>query len=406
MSVKKYLQHYAEGDIEFAKALTGQWQHVICIPAFDEAKHLPTLLERLSTENDLLVIVIINSPESADIPKARSQQLAENIKQQFSLQQILANNCQLLTLNDKTTHLLLIEHYSIPEEEGVGLVRKIACDVACQLINDQKVISPWIYSTDADVTLPSDYFLSSKTVANDYAAALFAFKHQDNSDKKIQSSLLLYEYSLFYYVEALRWAGSGYAFHTIGSTLLLNYHHYALARGFPKRAAGEDFYLLNKLKKIGKIHSFAKPVLTLSGRTSNRVPFGTGPALNTISQFKSPEAEYLFYHPHCFLQLKNWLALLPSLWDAKDLNVVVSDELLLTGLKQIGTEKALIHSLQNSKNQESFVKHMHNWFDAFKTLKLVHSLRDLKLSSINKAQLQLYQKDFPFIAIAEDKQNA
>ena len=65
----------------------------------------------------------------------------------------------------------------------------------------------------------------------------------------------LYEYSLRYYVAGLTYAQSPYAFHTIGSTMAVNAEHYASVRGFPRREAGEDFYLLNKLAKVGSVHT-------------------------------------------------------------------------------------------------------------------------------------------------------
>ncbi|PCJ40930.1 MAG: hypothetical protein COA71_10040 [SAR86 cluster bacterium] len=409
MSIGKYLQHYAEGEIKFVATLTYQWQQVICIPAFDEADTLPALLNTLSTEHDLLVILVLNSPASNKYPAAleRTQKLGELIKQRFPSQQTITENCQLLQLNKSRSHILLLEKYFIPDKEGVGLARKIACDIACQLIHDNKVLSPWIYNTDADVTLPTDYFSAHQQLDNDSdnksAAALLAFKHEANPQDKFQHSLQLYEYSLYYYVEALKWADSPYAFHTIGSTLLLHYNYYALARGFPKRAAGEDFYLLNKLKKIGNIQSLTTPVITLSGRSSTRVPFGTGPAINKISELNVPDDDYLFYHPDCFLHLKNWLTLMPHLWQTKALKSLAEDELLFNSLINIGAESAITHALKNSKSQASFTKHMHNWFDAFRTLKLVHSLRDMQLKSINLKRLQNYKTAFPFILKAEYK---
>ena len=48
----------------------------------------------------------------------------------------------------------------------------------------------------------------------------------------------------------MKYARSPYAFHTIGSTMAVSANHYAKVRGFPKREAGEDFYLLNKLAKV------------------------------------------------------------------------------------------------------------------------------------------------------------
>ena len=408
MSVGKYLQYYAEGDIELVEGLTNQWQEVICIPAFDESDILLPLLNTLSAEKNLLLILVLNSPASAinTEAKLRTQKLGELVKQQFPLQQTLSENCQLLQLNKSASHLLLLEHYSIPDKEGVGLARKIACDIACKLIHDKKINSTWIHNTDADVTLPTGYFLASKELSKDSAAGIFAFKHLKDSNPILKNALQLYEYSLFYYVEALKWAGSRYAFHTIGSTLLLNHKTYALARGFPKRVAGEDFYLLNKLRKIGEIESLTEPVITLSGRPSSRVPFGTGPAINKISALNKPNEEYFFYHPKCFQFLKEWLTLLPNLWLSAELNSLVKDEILFNSLRMIGAEEAISHARNNSTSQSGFVKQLHNWFDAFRTLKLIHNLRNLELASMNFKYLQHYKNEYPFIGKAEKAQES
>lgn len=406
MSVAKYLQRYAEGDINLVNKLTDQWQEVICIPAYDENDALLPLLNSLSEEKNLLLILVLNSPASSINTEARlrTQKLGKLIKQQFPLQQTLSENCQLLQLNRKASHLLLLEHYSIPDKEGVGLARKIACDIACKLIHDKKINSNWIHNTDADVRLPPGYFLACKKLNKNSAAGIFAFKHLKDSNPLLKNAMQLYEYSLFYYVEALKWAGSRHAFHTIGSTLLLNHKAYALTRGFPKRVAGEDFYLLNKLRKIGKVESLTEPIITLSARPSNRVPFGTGPAINKISELNHPDEEYLFYHPRCFHLLKDWLTLLPHLWQCNELNNLVEDEILFNSLSLIGAVEAISHANNNSTSQSGFVKQMHNWFDAFRTLKLIHHVRNLELTSINLKDLQHYKNEYPFIGKANKAQ--
>tara|TARA_R110000824_G_scaffold7892_4_gene35880 strand:- start:112776 stop:114002 length:1227 start_codon:yes stop_codon:yes gene_type:complete len=402
MSIKKYLRDYAEADIEFARHLQQNWQHVLCVPAFDEKDALPRFLASVLSEQGLLIILLINSPQSAENTAAadRTRLSATTLKQQYPLLKIISEHCNLLQFNSRGSHLLVVERYALPDKEGVGLARKIACDLACKLIHEKKVLSPWIHNTDADVILPDNYFKISQQLETDIAAALFAFKHEANPDAGLQHGLQLYEFSLYYYVEALLWAGSPYAFHTVGSTLLIHHNAYALSRGFPKRSAGEDFYLLNKLAKIGKIHSLKEPYITLSGRSSARVPFGTGPAITKINAIQQPELNYLYYHPQCFLHLKEWLGLMPTLWETGDLQKTLDSGLLLDCLTELGVEAAIAHALQHSKSQASFVKHMHNWFDAFRTLKLIHCLRNRKLRSINKNSLQALQNEFVFIESA------
>ena len=49
----------------------------------------------------------------------------------------------------------------------------------------------------------------------------------------------------------------------------------ALSHGFPRRNATEDFYILNKLAKVGSIARLAGTPVILEGRLSDRVPIGT-----------------------------------------------------------------------------------------------------------------------------------
>ena len=215
----------------------------------------------------------------------------------------------------------------------------------------------------------------------------------------------LYELSLRYYVAGMKFARSPYAFHTIGSTMALSALHYAKVRGFPKREAGEDFYLLNKLAKVGSVleldADFENEVIEIESRRSDRVPFGTGAAVNKIAGFADPLKEFRFYNPAVFSLLKTWLQVLPAIWHAGSPELgfsifqkQVSDsrnqeiQSLLTGLKAMKTGQAIEHAFRQSSNLEQFTRQVNTWFDAFRTLKLIHFLRDRHLPSIAYAGLE------------------
>ncbi|MEM6960047.1 MAG: hypothetical protein AAF645_30495, partial [Myxococcota bacterium] len=63
------------------------------------------------------------------------------------------------------------------------------------------------------------------------------------------------------------------------STIAVRTAAYAAVRGMPRRAAAEDFYFLNKVRKVGPVLSLQGAPIVLSSRASRRVPFGTGPAV-------------------------------------------------------------------------------------------------------------------------------
>jgi len=411
MSMQQYLARYAESDasevqhyVQHTKAdFNRSWEHVLCIPAFAEA---PDFLEKLTTDihqQSVLIILIVNASAKADSEKIeQTRQIAAHLCRHYSCAARIAPHIQLLSMGDKLD-VLLVEHVSpglfLAEKEGVGLARKIACDIACQLIAIGILKTPWIHSSDADAVLPHDYFQATADLdTKSISAAIYPFHHTPHEEEDIVHAQHCYDLAMDYYVAGLNWAGSLWAFHTIGSTMLINSQHYAQARGFPRRQAGEDFYLLNKLAKIGHVINLQCTSLALESRLSDRVPFGTGPALLKIMLLDDPQQQYLYYHPDCFLALKCWLhicqTLQPETSGSLTLETItaakhrdkafsnVDSELLLQCLKALGVDKAMAHAGTHSKTKDTYARHMHNWFDAFLTLKFIHWMRDNALPSL------------------------
>ncbi len=327
--------------------------------------------------------------------------------------------------------VLLVDRFSdgrkLPPKGGVGHARKTGADLAAYLIHQRRVRSPWIHCTDADVRLPQRYFTCSTalidTAAQETAALVYPFRHsiavdtmvvKEGGDEilnirrhKIMQATRLYEYSLRYYVAGLSFAHSPYAFHTIGSTIAVNAAHYAKVRGFPRRQAGEDFYLLNKLAKVGSIMQLSAETdcepIDIAARLSDRVPFGTGAAVGRIMELKDPAREFLLYHPLIFGLLRYWLGSLSAFWQARssDIAAVLSrgtatdqqgsfsnhplmdQQALIGGLEKSGAAEALQHAFKQSSDAIQFNRQMHTWFDAFRTLKLIHHLRDHHLPSVS-----------------------
>ena len=158
---------------------------------------------------------------------------------------------------------------------------------------------------------------------------------------------------------------------------------YCQARGFPKRSAGEDFYLLNKLAKLGDVVYLADVSIKLDARPSQRVPFGTGPAVQNIMLLEEQGLDYQYYHPEIFIELKASLKAFENLWQYRE-----TPELWLTSLSN-NSKQALINiglltfiSKQKTSKQAQFDKQLTVWFDSFKTLKFIHALRDLGLGNI------------------------
>jgi len=263
--------------------------------------------------------------------------------------------------------------------------------------------------------LPGTYFQCinrSRHDDSDCSALVYPFHHVSAGDDANQPGVILatqlYELSLHYYVAGMKFAGSPYAFQTIGSTMAVNSSHYARVRGFPRREAGEDFYLLNKLAKVGKVVEMREgpgcEAIRIEARRSERVPFGTGAAVNTITGLADPVRDFRFYNPAVFELLKTWLTSWPAIWNSgsSDFAAIIRQQspldreqsntlrVLLGGLEKAGAGRALEHAFRQSNDPEQFTRQMHTWFDAFRTLKLIHFLRDHGFSSIAYDQLAIH----------------
>jgi hypothetical protein len=168
--------------------------------------------------------------------------------------------------------------------------------------------------------------------------------------------------SLHHYVLGLQSAGSPYAFHTLGSSLAVSIESYVSGRGFPKRMAGEDFYLLNKVAKLGAVWRADGAPILLSGRPSHRVPFGTGPAIRRIQE---AENEFKLFDPAVFDALS-------AVLQAMRTGGPLPHRAILEGLGYRVVER----HLHKNRNEAQRLTHLHTWFDGFKTLKFIHQVRD------------------------------
>jgi hypothetical protein len=144
--------------------------------------------------------------------------------------------------------------------------------------------------------------------------------------------------------------------------------------------------------------------IVIESRRSDRVPFGTGAAVNTITGLADPVRDFHFYDPAVFELLRHWLQSLPEIWQSgtnEFSTSILSDPpgdhdqcekrpALLAGLKKMGTDRALDHAFRQSRDLDQFKRQMHIWFDAFRTLKLIHRLRD-HLPSVSYAGLAANQ---------------
>lgn len=410
-ATSQYLQRHAEPIARQLPRLHRRYECAVVLPCYDEPLvALTTLFDALSDQCALLILVL-NEPDSRkdDAPTASSAAVLDWFNAQ-KRQKLSERQDELTLYQHGELGIMVVDHCKkqsrLPHEQGVGLARKIGTDIALALYAQGAITSPMAFSTDADVVLPKNYTRdalqclgSHQTPETQIAAATVAFKHSHSTDEKLALAQALYDQRLEYYQAALEYAGSPYAFQTVGSALIINLQHYAKVRGFPKRSAGEDFYLLNKLAKTGRVVQLQTPCIEITTRISHRTPYGTGTAVADIKAMKNPREDYLYYHPRIFSELKRVLAGLGNLAytseKATEKATERAQEELIPGissackesLEAIGFYKKLPQLLKNASTSEGRLKNLHEWLDAFRTLRFVHELRDRAWPSVAEAAL-------------------
>lgn len=391
-AISQYLSKYAEPEcqalVHFPKKT---FQQILLIPAYQESSEFCERLQRQFNDLSLLVVVVINQPESEN-DESHQQQLFDFFHQKLSLLW-QEENLYLYQKESAEITFLVVTRFEqgnrIPVKQGVGLARKIGADIACWLIANQSIECSWVGSTDADAELPLDYFsIMSGNSLSIEGAGIFDFCHVASEDKVVYEATKLYEQWLHYYVAGLQWAGSRYAFYTIGSCLAFHFASYCQVRGFPKRSGGEDFYLLNKMAKLAPIQKFPTQI-KLQSRLSQRVPFGTGPAVSKLLQEQASELSYQVYNPQVFVALKHLLRSFPHLWEARNNIQSWAGKLSLStwnALVELGFDDAIIKIFNNSPGQKQFDQQIHGWFDGFRTLRFIHLLEQSGYSMVNLAE--------------------
>ncbi len=330
---------------------------VVVIPVLAEEKTLPMTIEALSrVEGEFAVILVVNNRVGA--PAGQKQ----------NNQRVLA---ALRSGEIDLPWLYWIDRASvgkeIPAKMGVGLVRRIGMDTALTILDADGIIC----SLDADTLVEPDYIrMAMDSLSQPVGAGYFEFEHQKAENPLIQKAIDAYEEYLHHYVAGLKQAGSPYAYHAIGSTMVATAEAYVLADGVPvKRLAGEDFYFLQNIAKHCRIVEVASRVYP-SARLSERTPFGTGQRMMEYERGRSGEH---LYCREAFEAVGSFLRLVEeniSLADADFIDKLESP-FLREYLEENDFKNVWLKLKRNYRLDGDVLRAFHRWFDGLKTLKVV-----------------------------------
>ncbi len=429
-AVRKYLSTHAEDEARSAELPAGTYDHAVVIPARGEGAELFRAIDHVPpSPGGVLILLVLNAGEG-DAPERHAANA--RVRDAFAA----ANRIETRDAGDGRT-LVVIDRSTpgrfLPAKQGVGLARKIGCDAALALHAAGRIRSRFLHTTDADAVLPVDAFEralefhgpsphdasrrrptpAARGRSGDAGpvALLYPFAHEPAADPGAARAIVVYEAALRYHRLGLQAARSPFAFHTIGSTIAMDFVAYAAVRGFPRREAGEDFYLLDKLAKVGPVRTLGGAPVRISGRVSDRVPFGTGRTLLEFQRGDRTPEEYTVLDPACFAALGSvldWLDGLSEVQAGTDLRAVLRGCLGADGragavpagrldrtegsdpgrpatadtaaaivdvLDAMGAFTAAARFLDPALARVRR-RSLHTWFDGFRTLRFLHDLRD------------------------------
>lgn len=392
--VQTYLNNHAFQQWKLEWNRCSGIEMAVVVPAIKEYANIRKLLKSL-IENDkvylnkTLVIFVVNhsvsSEQAVKDDNHKSLELLLQIINKNYIEDFVTEVC------NSGIKLGIINAASEGKEfddknAGVGLARKTGMDEALKVFDYSLTGKKIIISLDADCTADTNYLseIHSSFNTKNINAATVEFEHNLTEKEINKSAILSYEIFLRHYVAGLLYAGSPFAFHTIGSTIVLDHEAYIKIGGMNKKPAAEDFYFLQKLAKNYSICRITSATVKPSARESWRVPFGTG---RSMIDYNSNGKQIRLYDPYEYLILKEWLGLFNS-------DAALNTEFLLKETIKINKElysflesknfsKDWERILENSKTEKQLIYQRKNWFDAFKTLKLIHHLRDTSFPMLN-----------------------
>lgn len=409
MSIPKYIQDYIDKFSNAARPLVsmelGGIEQVVVIPVLAEKYSLLATLASLSRNADTelrrtLVLCVVNNRCH---PVTAREDINDNQGTIRYLEALVGGitgyvpadeeeAAYLRELNQFPLRIAYIDAstsgWEMPDKSGgVGAARKIGMDAALGLLDYRFAGKKLLICLDAD-TLVADNYLAA---IRDYfrqeqaVAAVVNYVHQIPVPTANRLAICNYDIFLRYYVLGLQYAGSPYAYHSIGSTMISTIDAYIAVGGMNRREAAEDFYFLNKLAKFDTMGRITTTTVYPSARPSGRVPFGTG---RRVSRFlKEHEDEWRLYNPQIFAIMKKWLQVMDAVPVPDTEGIMTSareiDPLLYSFLESHNFPSIWARISKNVRQSGSLRRHFHCWFDGFKTLKLVHFLTEHGFPQIN-----------------------
>ncbi|HOY31877.1 MAG TPA: hypothetical protein PKW80_08375 [Bacteroidales bacterium] len=345
----------------------------------NEAEFLPACLSCIEkqTYKNINVVVCVNQPEKFRNDPEKKHICENNAR---TIESLNVFSKLPLTVIDRSSE----NKGWKGKKHGVGWARKTVMDY----ISSVAAADDIMISMDAD-TVFNPFFCESilKNIHKHRKAVALAlpYYHRLKGDEKIDRALLRYEIYVRYYAVNLWRIKNPYCFTAIGSSMALPVWAYRAVRGIAPKLSGEDFYFLQKLRKFGSIIVWSEESTYPANRYSDRVFFGTGPAL--IKGAENDWQSYPMYSYQLFDQVKDTYDAFDKLF-SEDLETPMS-----SFLSETFPDENIWQPLRdNFTNREKFVKACTEKIDGLRILQYLKSKQ--KVTGNDAVFVSAYLKKF------------
>ncbi|MCH2213566.1 MAG: glycosyltransferase [Flavobacteriales bacterium] len=352
---------------------------VVVIPCYNETELNQTLVSLQSCSRPpchVEVIVVVNQTDTTPLHIIKTNEKA--------FDEVKRWEGRTTGMRDHGFSVYGIFEEALPKKHaGVGFARKIGMDEAVRRFDDIQREDGIIACFDADSTCSPNYLTELYDHFKRYPhtpGCAIKFEHPTfgtEFEPKTYLAITYYELHLRYYNQAIKATGVPYAFHTVGSSMAVRASAYQKQGGMNRRKAGEDFYFLHKIIELGNFTELNSTVVYPSPRPSDRVPFGTGKAVNAY--LTNGQSGYYTYNLQAFRYLSDFFQNIPEFYITKPELVTLGGQIpyvMMDFLSAYFFDDRIVEIYSNSKGLSSFEKRFYRWFNAFMVLKFVHFVRD------------------------------
>ncbi|MGA2823804.1 MAG: glycosyltransferase family 2 protein [Bacteroidales bacterium] len=354
----------------------------IALPVINEAEFLPWILGCMIRQDyhKFRVFICVNQPDEWWENPVKKHICEANVETLRTLEKFSGID---LTMIDRCTP----GNGWKGKKHGVGWARKTVMDA----INKVAKAKDIIVSLDADTTFRENYFSSLAENFSDHPDAVaiaVPYFHQLVEDEAANRAMLRYEIYMRYYSLNLWKIGSPYSFMALGSAMAFPLWAYRAVGGMTPKMSGEDFYFLQKLRKYGKM-LFSNPEKVYpAARFSDRVYFGTGPAM--IKGNQGDWTSYPIYSFHYFDEIRMTTDLFTEFFRKTKSTPVVS--FLRQLLKE---EDPFQHLRENFKDPATFTRACHEKFDGLRILQYLKYRQNMESQADEKHLLEFLSRFYP-----------